>query len=56
MRKALLLAGALMLGLALIGTAVSGQEEPAKTPAKEEAKSAEAAKTAVYKATIAGMM
>lgn len=55
MRKLLLTAGALMLGVALMGTAVAAQDDPAKLPAKEDAKSAEAAKAAVYKATIAGM-
>lgn len=55
MRKLLLTAGALMLGIALIGATASAQDDPAKQPAKEDAKSAETAKAAVYKATIAGM-
>ena len=55
MRKLLLTAGALMLGVALMGTAVAAQDDPAKAPATEDAKSAEVAETAVYKATIAGM-
>ena len=56
MRKLLLTAGALMLGVALVGATASAQGDTAKQPAKESAKSAESAKAAVYKATIAGMM
>jgi hypothetical protein len=55
MRKLLLAAGVLMLGVGALSADLSAQDT-AKTPAKESAKDAEAVKGAVYKATIAGMM
>ncbi|MCA8935755.1 MAG: hypothetical protein KDB68_06070 [Planctomycetes bacterium] len=55
MRKLLLAAGILMLGVGAVSTNLHAQDTPAKKADKENAKDAEVTKTSVYKATIAGM-